>query len=128
MVEVFHWYVQPHAENCSEVIEAYRDILFGRSEVTKSVLKALAGWALKGLVLQPVAKVDGNALDQAWTLTNHIDHSWTENSGLQVLGHGRWRSSSVGDVMRMGAEVYVVGPVGFEHVGSAPDIELVVPQ
>ena len=125
MVEVYHWYVQPHAEENPEVVETYRDIVFGRIETAKRALQALGEWSLKGLILQPVAKVSGDSLDQAWTMTNHIDHPWTENGGLQVLGHGCWRSSCVGDVMRAGAEVYVVGRVGFEHVGSPEDFALV---
>jgi hypothetical protein len=125
MVEVYHWYVLPSAEENHEVVETYRDIMFGRANAASSALQALGEWALKGLVLQPVAKVDGDVLDRAWALTNHIDHAWTKNAGLQVLGHGRWRSSCVGDVMRTGGEVYVVGRFGFDHVGPAVTFALV---
>lgn len=125
MIEVYHWSVLPHAEESTDVVEAYRDIMFGRTETARSALQALGRWSLKGLVLQPVAKVEGDSLDKAWALTNHIDHAWTENVGLQVLGHGRWRSSCVGDVMRMGTEVYIVTRFGFAHVGAAASFALV---
>ncbi len=117
MLEVYHWYVQPYAEENTEVVEAYRDILFGDAETTKLVLQSLSDWAIKGLLLQPVARVDGDSLDRAWTLTNHIDQAWTQNAGVKVLGHGRRRSSSVGDVMRLESVVYLVGKFGFDSIG-----------
>jgi hypothetical protein len=89
MVEVYHWYVQPHAKEDTEVVETYRDIMFGSAETATSALQSLGDWSLKSLVLQPVAKVDVDALDRAWTLTNHIDRPWTEKAGIEVLGHGR---------------------------------------
>lgn len=125
MVEVYHWYVQQHARGNAEVVKAYRDVMFGDTEKTKRLMKSLGEWAIKGLVLQPVAKVNGDSLDNAWNLTNHIDSPWTENQGLTVLGDGRWRSSSVGDVMKTGGKVFVVGKFGFDDVGTAADFALV---
>ena len=49
-----------------------------------------------------VAVVDGEDVDMAFQLTNHIDHAWWENSGVTLIGEPQHRSTSVGDVVVMG--------------------------
>ena len=45
-----------------------------------------------------VALVEGEDIEMAFRLTNHIDHSWTENEGVAAKV-ARPRSTSVGDVI-----------------------------
>lgn len=65
-----------------------------------------------------VAKVRAADLDGAYELTNHIDHPWQENAGVQALGKAadRARSTSVGDVIYsvLDNEYHEVASVGFK--------------
>lgn len=45
-----------------------------------------------------VATVNGNNLEVAFELTNHIDHDWTTNKGVKAHKQP-CRSTSVGDVV-----------------------------
>jgi hypothetical protein len=60
--------------------------------------------------------VEGNDLESAFHLTNHIDHSWTENTGVEPTDAPQ-RSSSVGDLFEVvGAGWHVCASVGFESM------------
>jgi hypothetical protein len=48
-----------------------------------------------------VAVVEGDSVDMAYQLTNHIDHAWWENAGVTLIGEPEHRSTSVGDVIVM---------------------------
>jgi hypothetical protein len=48
-----------------------------------------------------VAVVEGDSVDMAYQLTNHIDHAWWENAGVTLIGEPEHRSTSVGDVVVM---------------------------
>lgn len=59
-----------------------------------------------------VAAVDTDDLDEAYYLTNHIDHSWYENKGVTVYVESR--STSVGDVLVTNdGTMYIVAMIGF---------------
>ena len=61
-------------------------------------------------------------LVEAFDLTNSIDAYWGENEGVEVLGGGRYRSTSVGDVIWLesddgvGDGMYIVDNFGFKRV------------
>jgi hypothetical protein len=69
-----------------------------------------------------VAEVESNDLDTIFQLTNHIDHSWTENDGVRVLTDHRLRSTSVGDVVWLQTEdeFFVCESVGWKK--ASPEI------
>ena len=65
-----------------------------------------------------VAAVQSDSLDYAWQHTNHIDHAWNDVAyaiPAQVVPASTTgqRSSSVGDIMALGDELYVVSSFGF---------------
>lgn len=63
-----------------------------------------------------VAHVDTDSPEEAFRLTNHIDHDWTENA--KVLSHGPepLRSSSIGDVVVTTAGPMLCCRVGWKSV------------
>jgi hypothetical protein len=71
---------------------------------------------------KPVAAVsvhcgtDENACDQAFELTNHIDKPYWENPDVAMLTMRNQRSTSVGDLIRVEKQYYLVAPVGFTKV------------
>jgi len=72
--------------------------------------------------LKEIAQVDTDDLNEAFKLTNNIEHDWTENDKVEVIGtqsdhypHG-FRSTSVGDCMEHNGQLYVVAPIGFAPV------------
>jgi len=64
--------------------------------------------------LEEVAIVNTDSLDTAFRQTNNIDKPWFDNEDVQVIKKSR--STSVGDVMELNDELYVVAPVGFEKI------------
>ncbi len=48
-----------------------------------------------------VAVVEGEDVETAYRLTNHIDHPWWENAGVTLVGDPEHRSTSPGDVVVM---------------------------
>ena len=59
------------------------------------------------------------SLDDAYELTNHINHSWSENVGVKAEP-GPQRSTSVGDVIQDDAtgHVYLVSMFGFTEINK----------
>lgn len=57
-----------------------------------------------------VAEVQATDVEEAFRLTNHIDHDWRENPG--VVSFGPARSTSVGDVFMINDAHFVVAPCG----------------
>lgn len=64
---------------------------------------------------QLVAKVDAEQIDHVFSLTNHIDKSWTENESVTALIENP-RSTSVGDIVvdESGA-VWYCASIGWEN-------------
>ena len=59
--------------------------------------------AVRHLYFVKVATVDVEDLEEAFRLTNNIDHSWLSNAKVEptpvIVGKGGCRSTSVGDVL-----------------------------
>ena len=57
-------------------------------------------------------------LEQIFTLTNHIDHPWTNNPEVIWLATSRIRSTSVGDVIvsSESGKVWLVMPIGLQEL------------
>jgi hypothetical protein len=57
-------------------------------------------------------------LEQIFTLTNHIDHPWTDNPEVVWLATSRIRSTSVGDIFvsSESGQVWLVMPVGLQEL------------
>lgn len=66
--------------------------------------------------------IDLRALDEAYRLTQNINHSWPLNREVEVKmpDRRRFRSTHIGDVLVMGNDAYVCAPIGWEKV-TAPD-------
>lgn len=62
--------------------------------------------------------IDERALDEAYRLTQNINHSWPLNHEIEVkiAGRNRFRSTHIGDVLVMGNDAYVCAPIGWEKV------------
>ena len=69
----------------------------------------------------PLDENPNRFLSLAFELTNSIDEHWSENEGVEVMGDGRHRSTSVGDLVWLnkdGQEVglFFVDNFGFKQV------------
>lgn len=70
--------------------------------------------------VHPVCETADDKLNFAFERTNHIDQDWGLNESVTTHTPER-RSTSVGDVLVMGNEVYLVAPVGFAFVMFIPE-------
>ena len=69
---------------------------------------------LQGGQYTHVADVDAPGLDKVFELTNHINSSWYENSGVTCLVEGR--STSTGDVIvREDGAKFFCAPFGWQQ-------------
>jgi len=59
-----------------------------------------------------VAIVTASTLDEVYALTQHLSQPWERNEGVFPIG-AKFRSTSVGDVIRSHGRQWVVMPVGF---------------
>lgn len=72
-----------------------------------------------GYIYLKVAIVAGEDLEDAFENTNHIDHDWRYNAGLNWVAPGKQRSTSMGDVMRdSNGDYYLVAMMGFEKISK----------
>ena len=81
--------------------------MFGTPEEMKAGIAAL-----KPEELVKVAEVETDDLDVAYRQTNHIDTAWYENADVVAYNRDA-RSTSVGDVLELNGERYVVAVAGF---------------
>jgi len=67
-----------------------------------------------------IAKVDTDDLEEAYMLTNHIDHDWTGNKKIKMFTPDSFkgnRSTSVGDVMILNrTQMFEVATAGFNDI------------
>jgi hypothetical protein len=95
------------------------NLMFG--SVSLAVKYAKAGLYYK------VAEINTDSLDVAFHDTNHIDHDWTTNKSVKLLGPAdgldpddvqgpspSHRSTSVGDLMVKDGVTYMVSNFGFK--------------
>lgn len=68
----------------------------------------------------PVAQMylsgtESQICSKAYELTNHIDCSWTDNRYVSVIENeqNKYRSTSIGDVISVGDQDFVVDSFGF---------------
>lgn len=66
-------------------------------------------------LLRKVATVDTDSLEEAFRLTNNIDHSWTKNKEVTAI-EPKLRSSSVGDVFEKGDKIFMIASCGFNEI------------
>lgn len=73
-----------------------------------------------------VANVEADSLQEVYRLTNHIDHSWTDNPQAEPVGNEH-RSTSVGDVI-VDAEgkAHMVASFGFTDISKEVEYEVTV--
>ena len=60
-----------------------------------------------------VAEVDSDNLEEIFQLTNHIDHSWTQNKKVTVITKNKVRSTSVGDLVFINGKYFVCEATGW---------------
>ena len=83
---------------------------------------ALKAWAAS--CYSPVAEVEANGADDmenleiAFERTNHIMCDWRENEGVKALAT-RCRSTSVGDIVKIGHALYLCSPIGWTKLENA---------
>lgn len=70
-------------------------------------------WKERERYYQLVAVVEAGTLEEAYRLTNHIDHDWWENALVRTLATTPPRSTSVGDVLVRHGQAWIVARVGF---------------
>jgi hypothetical protein len=78
---------------------------------------AMRWYADKAMYFTHVADVVA-PLEQVFTVTNHIDHPWTDNPEVVWLATYRIRSTSVGDVIvsSESGQAWLVMPVGLHEL------------
>ena len=107
MIDVYHFDVPPEIDN--ELKQQLLDIHFGK---LSAVYKAIEqGHYLK------VASVPIDNLEVAFKLTNSIDSYWADNPDLTIYKE-KLRSTSVGDVMSINKELYLVSSIGFTKLSE----------
>ncbi|PSB01384.1 hypothetical protein [Merismopedia glauca] len=62
-----------------------------------------------------VAEVATDSLEEAFSLTNHIDSNWTNNPEVTAVP-GKHRSTCVGDVLEKDGQKYRIAAFGFEKL------------
>jgi hypothetical protein len=60
-----------------------------------------------------VAEVDSENLEEIFELTNHIEHSWTQNKKVTVIANNSVRSTSVGDLVLINGKYFVCKDTGW---------------
>jgi hypothetical protein len=72
--------------------------------------------------LEAVARMDDSgfsnpqdALDRAYALTQSVNWDWAENEGITALNKTETRSTSMGDVIEIDGEFWVVAIIGFDQ-------------
>ena len=77
--------------------------------------------------LTAVAKVDTTSLEEAYRLTNHLDHNWSTNKEVQTIYKSR--STSIGDVLSYDGTSYAVATMGFvEMCRTCPVSDMPCPE
>ena len=100
--------------------EDFRNIscMFNREEIiqyTKTAFKNNRYERVADLVLE--GKLS-NILEEAFRLTNSITFPWYQNADIQtnLKYNDGYRSTSIGDIIQVNGESYIVMPMGFEHI------------
>lgn len=75
------------------------------------------GSAIKAGQYREVARVECATLEEVFPLTNHIDHNWTENTGITQCADDA-RSTSIGDLVKDTDDglIYACKLVGWELI------------
>ena len=78
---------------------------------------AMRWYADKSMYYTHVADVVA-PLEQIFTLTNHIDHPWTDNPEVVWLATSRIRSTSVGDIIvsSESGQAWLIMPIGLQEL------------
>jgi hypothetical protein len=78
---------------------------------------AMRWYADKSMYYTHVADVVA-PLEQIFTLTNHIDHPWTDNPEVVWLATSRIRSTSIGDIIvsSESGQAWLIMPVGLQEL------------
>lgn len=61
-----------------------------------------------------VAEVQTDDRDQAYMLTNHVDHPWYANPGVASWGAPKLRSTSMGDVLVQDGQAWICVEIGWQ--------------
>jgi hypothetical protein len=73
-------------------------------------------WQERDKYYQLVALVEAPSLAEVYRLTNHIDRDWRENVLVRNMSLNPPRSTSVGDVIVQGDQVWLVDRVDFRRI------------
>jgi hypothetical protein len=94
---VYHLTI-PRELQIQERVPMVDDIMFGFDPLVR-MLAVVGMWNKPDTLYTRVADVEVADLESVFNVTNHIDHSWTENDEVVALFSQRPRSTSVGDVV-----------------------------
>lgn len=78
-------------------------------------VRAVLGGKYSSMWYEKVATVETDDLETAFACTNNITHLWVQNHNVvaEPSLSGSFRSTSVGDILVRGEELFVVAPMGF---------------
>ena len=110
MIQVYHYSFDAREPN-----DMLMPIMWSISQGDLETIKEVWDNNVPEIAYLPVAFVDTESLDMAFTLTNHIDESWTKNVRVDPL-LTKVRSTSIGDILVKDNKKYVVGMVGFDEL------------
>ena len=98
--------------------DTQRYAVYHANDVLETNLPPAMRWyADKSMYYTHVADVVA-PLEQVFTLTNHIDHPWTDNPEVVWLATSRIRSTSVGDIIVSceSGQAWLVMPIGLREL------------
>ena len=127
MMQVFHLKVARAGQLNPSVVDMHARIAFRVDrEALAEIFSDEAKWRDLGLSFELVAQVEGDDLERAYSMTNHVDRDWSENPDVQVMTGERRRSTSVGDLVMRDGVTFVVDKFGFSEVQRTAPTELEV--
>jgi hypothetical protein len=98
--------------------DSQRYAVYHANDVLETNLPPAMRWyADKAMYYTHVADVVAT-LEQVFSLTNHIDHPWTDNPEVVWLATSRIRSTSVGDIIvsSESGQAWLVMPIGVQEL------------
>ena len=75
-------------------------------------------WKAQDQSYRLVALVEAHSLEEAFRLTNHIEGDWRKNALVKSVSDIPSRSTSVGDVITVNGQIWLVDQAGFRQVTS----------
>lgn len=115
-VKVYHHTSELGKEYRGETEIGGAGLLYRTSESNPSLFILTMGYVHVADVEVEFCSLNSLMLGRAFQLTNHIDQEWWLNEDVTLVKESR--STSVGDILIIGNETYIVEPVGYRYLGA----------